>query len=105
MSDIDTLERIKRKESEADSALSRAEQEYHKEIDAAKIEAGKILDKARIRSDAEYKRIILDYQRETLAKVDELERESDETIGRIKRLQKRSLMSAFERAVRNVLGV
>ncbi len=105
MSDIDTLERIKRKESEADSALSRAEQEYHKEIDAARIEAGKILDKARIRSDAEYKRIILDYQRETLAKVDELERESDETIGRIKRLQKRSLMSAFERAVRNVLGV
>lgn len=105
MSDIDTLEMIKRRESDADSAISKAESDYHKEVDAAKREAERIIERARIRSEAEYKRIILDYNREAQAKLDELASESDHLLKGIKRIQKREIMAAFERSVRKVFGV
>lgn len=105
MSGVDTLERIKRAEEEADLAVAKAEEDYKKALDAARKEADAILERSKMREQVEYDRIMSESMSKIREESSKLEAEHNASISSMGSVTKRRAMDAFESAIRKVFGV
>ena len=105
MSEIDTLEKIKEKEGEAEMKIANANSGYESSIKKTKAKAEESLYDFKHKADLEYQKIVQDAKDKAQTKGEQILKQKEKDLSKLKHISEAKAIDIFENVVEEYFGV